>query len=475
MWALRRARTHRGESLESFLWAAVERELSADPARFFTGGGVHVFDNFDGRFEGNVSIRKAFRHSINLVFVRMMRELVQFHTAELGFDEAALLRDARHPERLALLEAAAESETRQHLSRAWRRYAHRDALEAVRELCGDDPRALRRFAILHLGSHPNSSLDELSKEARRVFPERADEIDRDLRSLHLAFGRRSYSLSDEAWLMKREPLDIWLVRDRRARPRAGWIDVLARSTEARRESYRWLFHARSTRAQQLRVRTELERRAFESIHEEWAALGYPFGSLVPSLATAIGSSADRPSALADLVGIIQNEGVRAPTLRIESIRFGEGTPYETHFVPSPTAPERVMPVDVASVLKQLMREVVEGGTAQPVRNALRTRDGATIAIGGKTGSGDNRYGSFDRTGRMVASRAVNRTASFVFFVGEGHYGVITAQVFGSAASEHTFTSALALRAFETLAPSIADVVAGSPAQVDVGAASAPSP
>ena len=474
-WTLRRLHTHRGETDEALLWAAVERELPADPARFFTGGGVHAFDNFDHRFEGEVSVRKAFQHSVNLVFVRMMRELVQYYTAELGYDERSILEDPAHPQRRALLEAAADRETRQHLARAWRLVAPRTPLESVRALCGDDEQTLRRFAIFHLKMVPDASLDELRKAAQRAFPARTEEILRDMGKLHVAHGRRRYSLSDEAWLMKREPLQVWLVRDRHTRPRAGWLDVLSRSTDVRRESYRWLFHERSMHAQELRVRTELERRAFEAIHAAWRALGYPFGSLVPSLATAIGSSADRPAALADLVGIVQNEGIRAHALRIEGIYLGEGTPYETHFAPDVPQAQRVMPAEVARVLKQLMLEVVEEGTAQAVRGALQARDGVPIPIGGKTGSGDNRHSSFNKRGALVSSRAINRTASFVFFVGESHYGVVTAQVHGESAADHSFTSALALHAFNTLAPSIANLVAGPSQQVEVGAATPPRP
>ena len=47
---------------------------------------------------------------------------------------------------------------------------------------------------------------------------------------------------------------------------------------------------------------------------------------MPSYATAIGSSADRPAALAELIGIILNDGVRQPTVRIEEIELAQDTP-----------------------------------------------------------------------------------------------------------------------------------------------------
>ena len=59
-------------------------------------------------------------------------------------------------------------------------------------------------------------------------------------------------------------------------------------------SYRWLFRPRTAGAQNHRIRTMLEREAFRRIHAQWQSTGYPFPSLVPSLATALGTSADRP-------------------------------------------------------------------------------------------------------------------------------------------------------------------------------------
>ena len=46
--------------------------------------------------------------------------------------------------------------------------------------------------------------------------------------------------------------------------------------------------------QNARIATLLEMDAFAQIHRSWQRLGYPFESLVPSYATAIGSSGDGP-------------------------------------------------------------------------------------------------------------------------------------------------------------------------------------
>ena len=96
------------------------------------------------------------------------------------------------------------------------------------------------------------------------------------------------------------------------------------------DSYDWLFRI-SPDLQNEHIHTALEMEAFSEIHRAWKRLGYPFSSLVPSLGTAIGSSADRPNALAELMGILLNEGRHYPTSMVQRLHFAIGTPYETVF------------------------------------------------------------------------------------------------------------------------------------------------
>ena len=74
-------------------------------------------------------------------------------------------------------------------------------------------------------------------------------------------------------------------------------------------------------------------------------------------------------------------------------------------------------------------------------------------MGGKTGSGDNRFDVFGHGGRLVSSKAVNRTATFVFFVGD-YYGVLTAVVDGPESGDYSFTSMLPVHILRLLAPDL---------------------
>jgi hypothetical protein len=98
--------------------------------------------------------------------------------------------------------------------------------------------------------------------------------------------------------------------------------------------------------------------------------------------------------------------------------------------------------------------VVENGTGRRASGAFTGPDGAPLVAGGKTGTGDHRYERFGRGGEVIESQVVNRTATFVFFLGDRFYGVISAHVAGPDAAGYGFTSALPTQLLRSLAPEL---------------------
>jgi hypothetical protein len=258
------------------------------------------------------------------------------------------------------------------------------------------------------------------------------------------------------------PLELWLVSYLHVDPEASRAEILRASGKARLEAYRWLFRTRRKRVQDNRIRIVLERDAFVEIHRAWARLGYPFPELVPSLATAIGASADRPESLAQLLGIVVGDGLQLPTRRIAELRFGEETPYETVVRPIPGGAEPVLRGEIAEAVRRELFDVVETGTARRIRGGLARSDGTPVRVGGKTGTGDNRSKVFGPDGRLLASRATSRTATFAFLIGDRFFGVITAHVMGERAAEYEFTSSLAVQVLKVLGPSLAGELDSEP-------------
>src|SRR5262249_59671287 len=153
-------------------------------------------------------------------------------------------------------------------------------------------------------------------------------------------------------------------------PSVSWDDLLKRSDDVREVASRWLFQTKNRRAQDLRLRIRIEEDAFARMTPYWQRLAFPFDHLVPSYATAIGSSADRPVALAELVGIIVNDGVRLPIVRVDKLRFAADTPYETVFEPQQRDGQQVMEPEVAQTLRSVPAGVVHDGTANPLAHVF---------------------------------------------------------------------------------------------------------
>ncbi len=170
------------------------------------------------------------------------------------------------------------------------------------------------------------------------------------------------------------------------------------------------------------------------------------------------------TALAELMGIIVNDGRRRSTVDIGRLSFGPGTPYETVLEPSAAKPDaQVMRASVARLLRYVLREVVKNGTGRRLNNSFRDVEGTEIRIGGKTGSGDNRFEAFFRDGTLRSARSVSRTAGFVFYLADSWFGVITASVPGPQSEGYTFTSSLPLAVLKLLAPTLSAAVGEGPA------------
>jgi membrane peptidoglycan carboxypeptidase len=459
-WGAETLRRQPGLDLAAFLQQALERKYSASPHEvFFTGSGVHTFGNFDPKVENRLvlSVGQALVRSTNLVYIRLMRDLARYHEARLPYDARAVLADAQHPERRRLLQEIAEEEARQALWRAYRAYHPLEPDAAAARLLRGRKSSARELAKVFYAWRPGASAEELEQ----WLSERMDGVSpEDAQRLAKAYGGPHLTISDFGYLLGRHPLEVWVAGEMARAPSLSWEEILSRSEGVRRQSSAWLFHARNRRAQDLRLRIRIERDAFARMTPAWRRLGFPFDRLVPSYASAIGSSSDRPAALAELMGIVLNDGLRRPVRAITRVTLAQDTPYHTALEPTPPAGEQVLAVPVARALRGVLVGVVEGGTAQRLRGAFTGAAREAVMVGAKTGSGDNRFETFARGGGVTSSRVVSRTGTVVFFIGDRYYGALTASVSGKHAGGYQFTSALPVAVLRLLAPEISARLAG---------------
>jgi membrane peptidoglycan carboxypeptidase len=456
-WALDYLMQNADRDLSKMLAAALDRKYSASPGEnFFTGGGMHHFNNFRREDnERNPTLREALRESINLPFIRLMRDLVRYVTYQGPNNSAVLMKDDSDPRRQEYLSEFADREGTSFLLRFWKRYKNKTTQDRLDTFLDGVHPSASRLAAVHRYLLPDASQSAFNAfiRAHTVADKRQPPVtEKRLDDLYYAYGPGKFDLPDQGYIARVHPLDLWLVGYLLQNPEAKFKDAVAASRFERQEVYSWLFKSRHKSARDSRIRTMLEIEAFLDIHQRWQKLGYPFDHLVPSLATAIGSSGDRPAALAELIGIIQNDGVRLPVLRIDSLHFAADTPYDTLVNNNPELGKRVLPSAVAAAMREALSQVVDAGTARRVSGSFKTENGTALAMGGKTGTGDNRIESVGSGGRILASKAINRTATFVFYIGDNHFGTLTAYVPGRAAEAFKFTSALPVQVLKGMAP-----------------------
>lgn len=452
-WVIDRLRADPDLSKRDLLDAAMERTYSANPGeRFATGGGVQTFSNFDGTYDGRVlTVTESFRQSVNLPFVRMMRDLVNYYMYLGPEATIRVLEDADDPARRTYLERFADREGRGFIRDFHRRYDGVPQDSILARLVSDRDLSPTRIAWAFRTVSPEATLAAFDAFLRANSPF-AGLTPGVVEDLYRRADPEAWDLNDLGYLARIHPLELWVAQRLFAEPELTLQDLMDQGGAVRLEVYEWLFRTRRRNAQDQRIRAMLELEAFERIHGSWKRLGYPFNNLVPSLGTSIGSSGDRPLALAELLGIIVNDGVRLPVVRVEELHLAEGTPFETRMRRRTARGEPVLDPAVAAVVRAAMVDVVENGTARRAGGAVVDAAGEAVSMGAKTGTGDNRFRVYGAGGALIESRAVNRTATLVFFLGDRYFGVVTAYVPGADADRFRFTSALPSEIFKAVAP-----------------------
>lgn len=462
-WVVQYLANAQDKALTPMLEAAMSRPYSASPGEsFFTGGGVHRFSNFHRDDDHKVmDMWEATRNSVNLPFIRLMRDIVRHFIYRDPKGAAQILSDPDDPRRDVYLKQFADKEGKSYLARFIKKYKGLKPEETASAMLNHLTANPKRLAAVYRYLDPKADISAFTAfiKSRMNNPAAFDEGD--FQYLFDTYGPDKFDLSDRGYIAQIHPLELWLVGYLRAHPAAGWSEIVDASANQRIEVYDWLINTSHKNAQDTRILSRLEIEAFQELHKRWRRLGYPFGSLVPSYATAIGSSADRPAALAELMGVITNDGAKLAPITLTRVEFAAGTPYHTVLKRKRQAAERIFPPEIAIVVKKALANVVEQGTARRLRGTFMLGDGTAMPIGGKTGTGDHRLEVYAANGTVIESKVMNRTATFAFYLGARFFGVMTVFVPGEAAADFHFTSAIAVQIVKDMEPALRPLVMGT--------------
>ena len=445
-------------TLSEILEQALERKYSASPDEYFyTGGGVHHFNNFSEDDDIRIlSVRNALRNSVNLVFIRMMRDLTYHHL----YKPEGIARWLENPDdlkRAEYLSRFADREGLVYLRRFYARYKGKstdDNLEVLTQKVYPKP---SRLTMLYEAIYPERDRAALEKYLKEHIPIQVL-VSENIDNLFYKYTSDNFDLQDQGYITKVHPLELWVVKYLSQHPDATREEVIEASAEERQNVYQWLFKHSHSFAQQRRIMTLLEDDAFKQIHAAWERVGYPFASLTPSYATSIGASGDRPAALADLIGIISNNGVKLPSVRFANFHYAKATPYETILDKTIENGQQILSPEVARAARSALIGVVASGTAVAMNGIYKDANGKWIEVGGKTGTGDHRKEKHGTNGQLLESKFISRAATFTFFLGDKFFGVITAYVAGDNAGSYHFTSSLPVHILRFLEPTLSPML-----------------
>jgi hypothetical protein len=386
-----------------------------------------------------------------------MRDIV-YHYLYKSDGLSRWMDEADGAKRATYLQRFADAEGQVYLRRFYAKYRGKTPKEILTILTQGVRPLARRLTTVYRSVYPTHDLAALESYLKANLAGPTPDA-KELSELYDTYSLERFDLQDRGYIARMHPLELWLGGYLLKYPDATLKEVISASVAERQQVYRWLFKTRRWYAQEKRIRILIEQDAFAQIHAAWKRLGYPFETLTPSYASAIGASGDRPAALAELVGILMNDGVRYPMKRFDTVHFASGTPYETLMQIPVAQGQRVLSPEVARAALKALVGVVEQGTARRIQGAYKGPDGTPLVIAGKTGTGDHRREISGVRGQLLAHQVISRTATFAFIIGDRHFGVLTAYVSGPAAARYAFTSALPVQVLKSLAPMLEPMIA----------------
>jgi membrane peptidoglycan carboxypeptidase len=451
-WVLGELKATPGISSAEILDRSLKRTYSGSPGeRFFTASGMHEFHNFNNNQNGRrFTVAEALHDSVNLPLIRMMRDIVWYFNFEQYGLTTGHLKALDSDKRKELVERFSRQESKTFYGRFYNRYHGKKLVDIEASLLAKMKLTPTKVATTRRLLHPDESLESFARIVSRIVPELKHQPVH-VEHLYNSLGSK-LTIPDVSYLLGIHPFEVITASTLALNPELTLDDLLERAAPLTAAYYSWLKKPNS-RGQGRALRIIMEQDAFVGIHRLWKGVGYRNSQLVPSLATSLGTSADQPAALAELMSIIMNGGMRRLPHKVTRVSLAADTPYEVSYVPEPTQDKRALSREIAERGKKVLFEIVAQGTAVRLKDGFVGKNG-TYLLGGKTGTGDNRVKKFGSGLVLKASKVLNRTATFMFVIDEFMCGTITAFVEGPSAGAYQFTSSLPVQIMKSMGPAL---------------------
>ncbi len=198
------------KSQDAILEAVMNRPFSASPGeRFFTGGGVHAFSNFDRKTGGFMNVWDATERSVNLVFIRMLRDVRDYVTYQIDNVDPAIFDSMDHPQRKAYLERFVDQDGAGFLRKFWQEQKEKTPYELAVLLAEKTYRTPAHLAIVYRAVFPDATLAQMDAfihaQCKNCRP------DTSFAQEYEQYAPGKFNLGDQAYVTGLHPLELGLV------------------------------------------------------------------------------------------------------------------------------------------------------------------------------------------------------------------------------------------------------------------------
>ena len=234
-WAIDYLNGPNDTSLPAMLEAAMDRRFSANPGeQFFTGGGLHVFNNFKKTEDLKVpTMYQALQDSINLPFVRLMRDIVNYSSSmQNEGNMARLLRNDKDPRREEYLRVFADREGNTFVTKFYRKYKKVAPNERLELFFDGQTQAEQQLTAAYRYLQPNESIAAFKAFLQQRLPQNSY-TDKRIKELYNKYGPEKYNLPDQGYIARVHPLELWVLDYLNQHPEANLNDVKEASKDER--------------------------------------------------------------------------------------------------------------------------------------------------------------------------------------------------------------------------------------------------
>src|SRR3569623_1916505 len=222
----------------ALLEAALGRQYSAAREMFFTGGGLHDFVNFDAKDNSRVmDVWEATKNSVNLVYIRIMRDIVRHYASASPGAAARILDDASNPMRQTFLMRFVDLEGRLFIRRFYQNHKSQTPVQMAEDVYARVRANPRRFTSAYRYLEPQAGFDAYVTALQDSVQASATLSPKTLKSLYETHAPDAYNLADRGYVTQIHPLELWVVTALRSAPGSDLKTLDDQGADARRVVY----------------------------------------------------------------------------------------------------------------------------------------------------------------------------------------------------------------------------------------------